>query len=359
MMLRTKPVLCAWFCLLAGAGLARASEIIVLGLHGRVELSDTIVLGRVVDPTRALVAVERVLKGEAPKQITLIAYIDGFVVATGRKPLLRDARELLFLRKEGDAYAPVQNQYGRLAVVGDRISDSSRAEPRRVSETVASIGRLVALQARASLGGIEADRAYVAAFGHSDVEVRNWALDTADQRIKVPSPALADALLARWPMDAGDVANAVLTWRLGRAAPLVAKTLTTSRDGDERAAAAMALGGTGDLTYLPLLRRVASADTHAPARAEAYFGIMWMLGPDSLGDLRLGAKDAHERVRAQVVVDAYDLLELEEPEPRWPPASSALIAEVRAFLTEMRSDPARLVSDNARSMLANIAQHRP
>ena len=61
----------------------------------------------------------------------------------------------------------------------------------------------------------------------------------------------------------------------------------------------------------------------------------------------------------QVVVDAYNLLELEEQERRWPPASNALIAEVRAFLTEMRSDPAGIVSDNARSMLANIAHHRP
>jgi HEAT repeat protein len=357
-MLRIKPVLFAWFCLLASAGLAPASEIIPLRLHGRVDLSDTIVLGRVVDPTRALVAVERVLKGAAPRQITLIAYVDGYAVAA-RKPLLQDARELIFLRKEGAAYAPVQNQYGRLAVVEDRVSDSSQAEPRRLSETVASIKRLVAFQARASRGGIEADRAYVAALRHSDVEVRNWAFDTADQRIKGPSSALADALLARWPKDAGDVASVVLNWRLRRAAPLVAKTLTTSRDGDERAAAAMALGGTGDLTYLPLLRRVASADAHAPARAEAYGGIMWMLGPDSLGDLRLGAKDAHERVRAQAVVDAYNLLELEQPEPRWSPASSAFIAEVRAFLTEMLSDPARLVSDNARSMLANIAQHRP
>ena len=358
-MLRLKPVLFAWFCLLASAGMAQASEIIVLGLHGRAEVSDTIVLGRVVDPTRALVAVERVLKGAAPKQITLTAYIDGSLRAADRKPLLREARELMFLRKEGDAYAPVQNQYGRLTVVGDRVSDSSRFEPRRLSETVASIERLVALQARASRGGIEADRAYVDAFRHSDVEVRNWAFATADQRIKVPSPALTDALLARWPKDADDVANAVLNWRLRRAAPLVAQTLTTSREGNERVAAAMALGGTGDLTYLPLLRRVASSDAHAPARAEAYFGIMWMLGPDSLGDLRLGAKDAHEQVRAQAVSGAYNLLELEDPEPRWPPASSALIAEVRAFLTEMLSDPARLVSDNATSMLAYIAQHRP
>lgn len=32
---------------------------------------------------------------------------------------------------------------------------------------------------------------------------------------------------------------------------------------------------------------------------------MTMLGPDSLGDLRLGAKDADGQVRGQVVVEAY------------------------------------------------------
>ena len=347
------------FTLLGSAGTAQASEIVVLALHGRVEASDTIVVGHVVDPARALVAVDRVLKGTPPKQITLIDYVDGSLIPSQQKPLARDARELLFLRKQGDGYAPVQSQYGRFSVVGQRVSDSGRAEPRRLSETIASIQRLVGLQARASLGGPQADRAYVAAFRHSDIEVRNWAFQTAAQRIKAPSPPLARALMARWPADASDVANIVMSWRLSGAAPLVARTLTTSPDGDERAAAAMALGGTADLVYLPLLRRVAAADPHPGARAEAYSGITSMLGPGSLGDLRLGAKDAHEQVRAQTVVDAYNLLELEQPEPRWPPASGALIAEVRAFLTEMQGDAARRVSDNARAMLAYIAQHRP
>ena len=84
-----------------------------------------------------------------------------------------------------------------------------------------------------------------------------------------------------------------------------------------------------------------------------------MLGPDSLADQRLGAEDAHERVRTQAVNAAYNLLELEQPEPRWPAASSALIAEVRAFLTEMQRDPARMVSDAARYLLAHLAKHRP
>jgi hypothetical protein len=80
-------------------------------------------------------------------------------------------------------------------------------------------------------------------------------------------------------------ANTVVTRRLQRAAPFFAKILTTSSTGDERAWAAMALGGSGDRVYLPVLRRVAAED--AQARALAYDGIMYMLGSDALGDLRL------------------------------------------------------------------------
>jgi hypothetical protein len=121
----------------------------------------------------------------------------------------------------------------------------------------------------------------------------------------------------------------------------------------------MALGGAGDRPRLPLLREVAAMDAHAQARALAYSGIVLMLGPDSLGDLRLGAKDSDAHVRARAVVDSYNMLEFEHPEPRWPPPSNALIAEVRTFLTDMQGGPVRLVSDNAMSMLAMIARHRP
>jgi hypothetical protein len=112
------------------------------------------------------------------------------------------------------------------------------------------------------------------------------------------------------------------------------------------------------VAYLSLLRRTAATDLDPLARQLAYSGIMSMLGPESLGDLRLGAKDPHEAVRARVVVDSYNLLELNRPDRIWPPASNALISDVRAFLTEMQADPAKLVSINAKSMLSAIAQRQ-
>ena len=112
-----------------------------LGLHGRVQVSDIVVLARVVDPAPAVVSVERVLKGKAPTQITLVAYVDGFAVAAQRKPPIANARELLFLRKKDDAYAPVQDQYGRLAVNGDRLVDSFRSlRKNRGFETMSRAG---------------------------------------------------------------------------------------------------------------------------------------------------------------------------------------------------------------------------
>jgi len=356
--------------LLLSAVPARATEYFDMGLHGRVQVSDIVVMARVVDPALALVSVERLLKGDAPKQITLVGYVDGFAIPAQRKLLVGGARELMFLVKKGDAYAPVQDEYGRMAVNGDELADSFRAQPRSLPQTLASIQRLVALQARAARSDAEADAAYVAALKSSDIESQMWALWKAKDRIKVPSAALADALLDSWPTAkyvgpvlgswnaAGLVANTVVAWRLQRAAPFFAKILTTSASGDERAWAAMALGGSGDRTYLPVLRRVAAGDAHAQARALAYNGIMYVLGPESLGDLRLGAKDSDEQVRARAVVDAYNMLEFGHPEPRWPPPSNALIVEVRAFLTEMQRDPARLVSDNAKSMLAMIGRQR-
>jgi hypothetical protein len=284
--------------------------------------------------------------------------------------LVLNALELLFLRKQDETYAPVQDQYGRLAVQGDRLMDSSAAEPPSLSQTLASIERLVAFQARVAGSDAEADAAYVAALKNSDPALRMWALCTAKDRIKVPSPALADALIASWPTAkevgpvlgwwnaTGLVANTMVTWRLQRAAPFFARILTSSPSGDERAWVGMALGGSGDRAYLPVLRRVAADDAYAQARALAYNGIMYMLGPDSLGDLRLGAKDTDAQVRVRAVVDAYNLLEFGPPEPRWSPPSIALIADVRAFLTEMQRDPARSVSDNAKSMLAMMPRQR-
>ncbi len=198
-MFRTKAASLALLYVLLFVVPATATEYFDIGLHGRVQASDIVVVARVVDPALALVSVERVLKGDAPKQITLVAYVDGFAVPAQRKLLVAEARELMFLVKKGDAYAPVQDQYGRLAVNGSELVDSFRAQPRSLSQTFASIRRLVALQARAARSDAEADAAYVAALKSSDVESQMWALWKAKDRIKVPSPALADALLASWP----------------------------------------------------------------------------------------------------------------------------------------------------------------
>jgi HEAT repeat protein len=348
----------AAFCLLAVPGSARATEDFVLSLHQRVQASDTIVVARVIDAERALLRVERVLKGDPPARITLVAYIDGFLRNDQRKPLVQNARELIFLNRRDGGYAPLQTQFGRFAISGDRMVDPVQDSSQRLSDAIASIQRLVQLQARAARGASAADRALVAAFRSTDPLVLEWALDVSNELVKAPSDALANAMIAHWPEHLGEVANAMLVWRLRRAAPVFAKSLTDSADGDVRAYAAMSLGGTGDRTHLDLLRRVSSSDAYPLARALAYDGIMYMIGPEALADLRLGAKDSHESVRAQAVVDAYNMLELESEDRRFPPASSALIDDVVAFLAAMQSDPARLVSDNAKSMLAYIARHR-
>jgi hypothetical protein len=121
----------------------------------------------------------------------------------------------------------------------------------------------------------------------------------------------------------------------------------------------MALGGTGNRTFLTQLR-AASVDRDARVREFAYDGLTFMLGPDSFVDLRRGAKDTDPNVRARAVVSAYNMLELEgeRRERRWPPATNQLISEVRAFLTEMEEDPVPFVSNNARSMLASIELKR-
>src|SRR5688572_10676319 len=369
-LLPVKPTTLSLLFVLVTIAPAWATTYLDMRLHGRVQWSDVVVLAKVADSAAARMDVERVLKGAAPAQITLVDYVDGLSPPSGQKQLVPGARELLFLRRKGDAYAPLQDQYGRMVVNGDRLIDSFRTEPRSLSQTLSSIERLVALQVRAAREDSEADQAYIAALATRDPEVQLWALWTSHMRLKVPSPALADAVLAHWkndtgivpntwPHDAGMVANAMITWRLRRAAPVFAETLKTSNDGERRAFAAMAVGGTGDVTYVPLLREVSSRDAHANARALSYRGLMYMLGPDSIGDLRRGAKDPDEHVRAQTVVDAYNLLELGQPDRRWPAASSELIATVRQFLNEMQRDPSRRVSDNARSMLAMIARQRP
>ena len=341
---------------------AEATEYIRLDLYSRVQGSDTIVLARVIEPDRGRMAVERVLKGKPPAQITLVNYIDPLIVPYQRKELVLNGRELLFLTKKEGGYAPIQNQYGRL-IEGARLNDSFSREPRSLSSTLASIERLVALQSRADRSDAQADAAYVAALKDTDEELHLWALWTAKERLSSPSRALVDAMLARWPKQigpvygswnaAGLIANVFSTWRVERTAPFFARILTTSTSGEERAWAAMALGGAGDRQYISVLRQ-ATEDAHVEARALAYDGLVHLLGPDALSDLRRGAKDPSERVRAAITGYVFETLELGYPKPRWPPASDSLIADARALLTEMQSDPVQIVSDSARHILVRI-----
>ena len=345
------------------AGMAGATEYIPLDLYSRVEGSDTIVLARIIDPDQARFAVERVFKGHPPPQITLVNYIDPQIVPGQRKEPVLNGRELLFLTKRGDTYAPIQNQWGRLNVTGNRLADPFKAEPRDLSSTLASIERLISHQARAARGDADADAAYVSALKSPDVELHLWALWTAKDRLSSPSRALVDAMLARWPKQigpvygswnaAGLIANVFSTWRVERTAPFFARILTTSTSGEERAWAAMALGGAGDRQYVSALRK-ATEDEHLEARSLAYDGLVHLLGPEALGDLRRGAKDPSERVRAAITGYVFETLEFGDPKPRWPPASDSVVADARALLTEMQSDPVRTVSDSARHILVMI-----
>ena len=290
-----------------------------MGLHGRVQASDIVVMARVVDPALALVNVERVLKGDAPKQITLVGFVDGFAIPAQRKLLVGGARELMFLVKKGDAYALVEDQYGRMAVNGDELVDSFRAQPRILSQTLASIQRLVALQARAARSDAEADAAYVAALKSSDIELQMWALwrPKIESRCHLPRWLMLSLTRGRRPR------KSVLCW-VGGMQRVWWPTPWWPGGSNERhrssprfsrlPQAAMSVLGprwrwvARNRTYLPVLRRVAAGDAHAEARALAYTGIMYVLGPESLGDLRLGAKDSDDQVRARAVVDAITCL---------------------------------------------------
>ena len=166
------------FCslLLFGAAPVQATFYSDLGLHGRVQISDVVVLARVVDPASALVSVVRVFKGDPPKQFRLVEYVDGYAIPGQEKRLVANGRELMFLRKKGDAYAPVQEEHGRMTLNGDQLVDSFRPHRRGLSQTVASIRLLVALQARAARSAGEANAAYVEAFRSSDIETKTWAV---------------------------------------------------------------------------------------------------------------------------------------------------------------------------------------
>src|SRR4029078_5024330 len=125
---------------------AEASQYFRPELHQRVSWADTIVLARVVDPARAVVRVERVLKGESPRQISLSLPVDSEIQVPSRKPLVLSAVELLFLKKHRESYVPFLRAFDRFAVDGDLLTDPFTSTPLSLSQTLHSIERLVELQ---------------------------------------------------------------------------------------------------------------------------------------------------------------------------------------------------------------------
>jgi HEAT repeat protein len=118
----------------------------------------------------------------------------------------------------------------------------------------------------------------------------------------------------------------------------------------------MALGASGDEQYAPLLRRIMTTDPYWEVRAFAAEGLMEMLGPRALVDLRVAAGDEHEKVRAAAITHAFNMLELLGPR-HFGRASAASVAEARAFITPLLEDPSQAVRDNAKWALAYIAQY--
>ena len=91
---------------LAATTTLRATDYGALHLYQWVELSDVVVICRIIDAERAVAMVERVIKGHPGGQIRLVKFIDTQAREDQRRPLVRGRRELMFLRAAPGGYAP-------------------------------------------------------------------------------------------------------------------------------------------------------------------------------------------------------------------------------------------------------------
>lgn len=286
---------------------ADATEYIRLHLYQQVKAPDVIVIATVTDARTATVRVDRVLKGETPRSIRLIHYIDSFLRPADRRELVNGARELMFLNREGEFYAPLQTQHGRFSVDNGQPVTDHRLDPQKYHKTIA---RLVRLQARAERGRNRAIDAYVDALRDADPHVRLWAAAEAPEHVDNPPTRLVDAYLTLWETDDAELrsraANGVIEWKVAHVAPIFAAAL---RDGSEekRSLAARALGGAGDVAFVPQLRTAATSDASPQVRAAGYEGLAYLLEGEAMPDLLAGAKDKSARVRNAVAYHAFNL----------------------------------------------------
>jgi hypothetical protein len=338
-------VLLLWSCT------AETTEYIALHLYQEVEFSDAIVIATVTDVANATVRVEQTLKGSTPRSIHIVDYIDGFMRPADQRPLVRGTRELMFLKATEDGYAPLQTQFGRWLSHGGSVEAPRQIAQLGLPDFRKTILQLVDLQSRAAVGGSRAIDAYVEALQAADPHVRLWAADSAYQQVNQPSPRLVDAYLKLWSTRDGEMrgstANAVIKWKIRDAAPMLAATLREASDWGDRATAARALGGTGDLSFLPLLRTTATSDESDKVRGWAYEGLAELLGRESIPDLERGSKDRSEFVRRSVAIHAFNMANHS--------TDAYLRADVRKLLMLLAEDTDRSVKQTVQSFLKQLA----
>ena len=208
-----------------------------------------------------------------------------------QRRLVPGTQELVFLKETAGEYAPLQTQVGRWPIRNGRVEAPGQIAQLGLPDFHRTIARLISLQAEAAIGGQRASDAYTNGLKSADPHVRLWAAHTAYQHVDQPSPPLVDAYLKLWATRDGEMrgstANAAIKWQLRAAAPMLARTRPEASDWGDRATAAHALGGTGDMSFLPLLREVATADESDKVRVE---GLTLLLGGDSIRDLQNGCK---------------------------------------------------------------------
>jgi hypothetical protein len=259
---------------------ARANEWVVLPLHSYVKGADVIVVGTAIGYGIGVrtVQVDRTFKGTPPSKIRLIRYVDGFLRAADQRDLLIGAQELMFLKRDGEFYEPLQTQFGRWPILGGRVQ-----APYPLPDYRRSITRLVQLQAYATRGTNQMLDACIDALKDHDPHVRFWAVEEPSRSFEeqFPPPRLINAYLKAWPTaDAesrGVIGNMASRWKITRFAPVLAKSLHGGGDPDGRIPAARALGEFADLTFLPALYAASTSDPSAQVRDVAYHAIKDML----------------------------------------------------------------------------------
>lgn len=319
---------------------AGATDYVALHLYQSVQNSDLVAVVTVVDAERAVVRVDETLKGTAPSPIQLVDYIDGFLIPAQRLLLTNGNQELMFLERRGDAFAPLQRECGRWPMRVER-------EKRFVAEHRKAIIQLVDLQARAARTGKDSINAYVDGLQARNPHVRLWAAHSAYAQVEKPTARLVDAYLELWTTGNGELvgstANAVIKWRVQRAAPMLAASLQAGSE-KEQAVAARALGGAGDRAFLPHLIAAAVTNSSERVRASAYEGLTYLLAGKSIPYLR--DAEGSNNLRRHIAIHAFNMANRS--------ADAELRANVRRFLQMLAENPARDLHNTAASLLSRL-----